>query len=150
MGADGKWRALHKPITLETSLSNTRGTIAMAREEKPVSALAEFFINLSDSNAKALDAKPGAAPNTTGYAVFGHVTSGMEVVDAIATAPIGAGIGPFPDNYPLKAVIIKKVTIGVAPIPGPVIPPATQPDAPAGVAPPADAPAQTGVPPKQP
>ncbi|MDR3527336.1 MAG: peptidylprolyl isomerase [Rhizomicrobium sp.] len=149
-GADGKWRALHKPIALETSLSNTRGSIAMAREEKPVSALAEFFINLSDSNAKALDAKPGAAPNTTGYAVFGHVTSGMEVVDAIAAAPIGGGVGPFPENYPQKPVIIRKVTIGVAP-PAAVVPPAA--DAPAatpeGVAPPAAAPAQSGQPPQQ-
>ncbi len=146
LGADGKWRALHKPIALETSLSNTRGTIAMAREEKPASALAEFFINLSDSNAKGLDAKPEAAPNTTGYAVFGHVTSGMEVVDAIAAAPIGGGIGPFPDNYPQKPIIIRKVTIGVAPVPGPVTP---QPDAPATVTPPTAPPTQTGQPPQQ-
>ena len=152
-GADGKWRALHKPIALETSLSNTRGSIAMAREEKPVSALAEFFINLSDSNAKALDAKPGAAPNTTGYAVSGHVTSGMEVVDAIAATPIGGGVGPFPENYPQKPVIIRKVTIGVAPPAAP----APTPDAPAASAdtgatlppPPAAPPSQTGLPPQQ-
>ena len=146
MGADGAWRALRKPIALETSLSNTRGTIAMARDEKPATAAAEFFINLSDSNAKALDAKPDAAPNTTGYAVFGHVTSGMEVVDAIATTPIGAGIGPFPENYPMKAVSIKKVTIGEAPVPGPVPP---EPEPTATVAPPAAPPTQTGLPPQQ-
>jgi cyclophilin family peptidyl-prolyl cis-trans isomerase len=118
LGADGKWRPLHKPIPLETAtgLSNTRGTIAMAREDgKPVSALAEFFINLADVNATGLDAKPGDVPNTTGYAVFGHVTSGMDVVDAIAAVPLGGGKGPFPANDPLKPVIIRKVTIGEAP-----------------------------------
>ncbi len=148
MGADGKWRALHKPIALETSLSNTRGSIAMAREEKPVSAVAEFFINLSDSNAKALDAKPDAAPNTTGYAVFGHVSSGMEVVDAIAAAPIGGGVGPFPENYPQTKIVIKKVTIGEAPAVVPP-PPDMQPNSPAAVAPPTAAPTQTGLPPQQ-
>jgi len=160
-GADGKWRALHKPIALETSLSNTRGTIAMAREEKPVSALAEFFINLSDANAKALDAKQGAAPNTTGYAVFGHVTSGMEVVDAIAASPIGGGVGPFPENYPQKPIIIRKVTIGVAPpappVAAPAAPAAPAPEAPAASPdtgatlppPPAAPPTQTGKPPQQ-
>ncbi len=117
LGADGKWRPTHKAIPLETAtgLSNRRGTIAMAREDKPQSALAEFFINLSDSNAQGLDPKPGDAPNTTGFAVFGHVTSGMEVVDAIAAAPLGGGKGPFPANDPKKPVIIKKVTIGEAP-----------------------------------
>lgn len=147
MGADGKWRALHKPIALESGLSNLRGTIAMAREEKPETAAAEFFINLSDANAKALDPKPDAAPGTTGYAVFGHVTSGIEVIDAIAATPIGAGIGPFPKNYPMTPVIIKKVTIGEAPVPGPVPP---EPTAPTTVAPPAAPPTQTGLPPQQP
>jgi cyclophilin family peptidyl-prolyl cis-trans isomerase len=134
MGADGKWKAMRKPIPLETKtgLSNKRGTIAMAREEKPASAQAEYFINLSDSNV-ALDAKELDPPNTTGYAVFGHVTSGLEVVDAIAKTPIGAGKGPFPDNYPVKAVIIKKVTIGEAApqppaVPAPVATPAATPD----------------------
>ncbi|GAA0550579.1 cyclophilin family peptidyl-prolyl cis-trans isomerase [Rhizomicrobium palustre] len=125
MGADGKWRQTMKPIGMETAtgLSNTRGTIAMARDEKPLSTQAEFFINLADTNAQGLDPKPGDAPNTTGYAVFGHVTSGMDVVDAIAGTPIGGGKGPFPANYPKTQVVIKKVTIGVAP-PQPVPPPA--------------------------
>jgi cyclophilin family peptidyl-prolyl cis-trans isomerase len=123
LGADGKWRPVHKPIPLETAsdLSNKRGTIAMAREEKPASALAEFFINLSDDNARGLDRKAMEAPNTAGYAVFGHVTAGMDVVDAIAHVPLGGGRGSFPDNDPKKSVIIKKVTIGEAP---PAAPPA--------------------------
>ncbi len=117
LGADGAWRKLNKPIPLETAtgLSNVRGTVAMAREEKPASGLAEFFINLANTNAAGLDPKPSDAPNTTGYAVFGHVTSGMEVVDAIAAVKLGGGKGPFPANDPVKPVIIKKVTIEEAP-----------------------------------
>jgi len=123
LGADDQWRKLNKPVAIETAggLSNRRGTIAMARDEKPLSTQAEFFINLADSNAQGLDPKPADAPNTTGYAVFGRVTSGMEVVDAIAAAPIGGGIGPFPANYPKSKIVIKKVTIAeVAPPPEPV------------------------------
>lgn len=132
MGADGKWKASAKPIALETAtgLSNKRGTLAMARDEKPATAQAEFFINLADTNAQALDAKAGAAPNTTGYAVFGTVTGGMDVVDAIAKVPLGGQKGPFPDNYPKTPVVIKKVTIGEAPPPPPA-PPATDAAAPA-------------------
>jgi len=117
-GADRKWRETHKPIALETAsgLSNLRGAVAMAREDKPTnSATAEFFINLADTNAHALDAKPAAAPNTTGYAVFGHVTAGMDVVDAIAAVAVGHTKGPFPGKEPIKPIVIKKITIAVVP-----------------------------------
>lgn len=136
MGADGKWKASAKPIALETAtgLSNKRGTLAMARDEKPATAEAEFFINLADTNAQALDAKAGAAPNTTGYAVFGTVTSGMDVVDAIAKVPLGGKKGPFPDNYPKTPIVIKKVTIGEA-VPAPPVADAPATDAAAPVAP---------------
>jgi peptidyl-prolyl cis-trans isomerase A (cyclophilin A)/peptidyl-prolyl cis-trans isomerase B (cyclophilin B) len=142
MKADGNWKKTRKPIPLETAtgLSNKRGAVAMAREDLPLaSATSEFFIDLADANAPALDAKAGAAPNTTGYAVFGNVTQGMEVVDAIAAVPLGGGKGFFPANYPKKAIIIKKVTIGEA---APVVlpPPVTDPAAvpvPAPVATPA-------------
>ncbi len=145
LGADGKWRPTHKPIPLETAsdLSNKRGTVAMAREEKPASALAEFFINLSDDNARSLDRKPMEAPNTAGYAVFGHVTAGMDVVDAIAHVPLGGGRGSFPANDPKKSVIIRKVTIGEAP---PAPPPAPPPPPVAPAAPDQTAPAQTPPP----
>jgi peptidyl-prolyl cis-trans isomerase A (cyclophilin A) len=94
------------PIKNESGngLSNTRGTIAMARRPDPNSATAQFFINLFDSN-KRLDNYAG------GYAVFGKVTSGMDVVDAIAKVQTGTKIQPSTnqamDDVPLKPVYIK-------------------------------------------
>jgi peptidyl-prolyl cis-trans isomerase A (cyclophilin A) len=72
------------PIALETNkgLSNTRSTLAMARTSVFDSATSEFFINLVDN--LSLDYKNAADP---GYAVFGKVVTGMEVVDAIAATP---------------------------------------------------------------
>ncbi len=92
------------PIKNEASngLSNARGTISMARTNDPDSASSQFFINLVD-NKRALDPRPGSA----GYAVFGHVTAGMDVVDAIAKVPTGSK-GPH-DDVPLKPVVIKSV-----------------------------------------
>lgn len=63
-------------------LKNSRGTIAMARTADPDSATAQFFINVKDN--PALD-----YPNNGGYAVFGKVTKGMDVVDTIKAAPTG-------------------------------------------------------------
>jgi cyclophilin family peptidyl-prolyl cis-trans isomerase len=72
------------PIRNESSngLSNRRGTISMARLNEPDSATSQFFINLND-NGRGLDASPGKP----GYAVFGAVVSGMDVVDRIAAVP---------------------------------------------------------------
>ena len=81
----------------------------MARSNEPASATAEFFINLADNDS--LDPKPGAAPNTTGYAVFGKAVEGMSVVDQIAKVPLNGGKGPFPDADPALPVTIEKVTI---------------------------------------
>jgi peptidyl-prolyl cis-trans isomerase A (cyclophilin A) len=88
------------PIKNESGngLSNTRGTIAMARKPDPNSATAQFFINLFDTN-KRLDNLGG------GYTVFGKVTGGMDVVDAIAKVPTGFKAGM--DDVPLKPVYIK-------------------------------------------
>ncbi|MDE2164257.1 MAG: peptidylprolyl isomerase [Alphaproteobacteria bacterium] len=113
----GLYRKLRKPIPLESGngLSNVRGAVAMARDPaKPASATAEFFIDLDDRDASGLDPKPGDAPNTTGYAVFGHVVQGMDVADKIAAVPVGGGKGPFPDQQPVTPVVIEKVTIGEA------------------------------------
>ena len=116
---NGASRPVHAPIPLETTngLKNVRGSVAMARQDDPNSATAEFFVNLSDN--PDLDAKPGAPANTTGYTVFGRVRDGMDVVDKIAAVPLG-GKGPFPpDSTPITPVIIKKVTIIESPAPNP-------------------------------
>lgn len=72
------------PIVLETNkgLLNTRSTVAMARTNVPDSATSEFFVNLVDN--PALDYQSADKP---GYAVFGTVVKGMDVVDAIAAVP---------------------------------------------------------------
>lgn len=119
--ATGTMRPTHDPIPLEAGngLSNARGTIAMARENDPNSATAEFFINLAD-NAR-LDRLPDDADGTTGYAVFGHVITGMEVVDKIAAMPLGRG-GPMPGAFPADPVKIIKVSV-IATAPTPASPP---------------------------
>jgi cyclophilin family peptidyl-prolyl cis-trans isomerase len=60
-----------------------------------------------------LGATPGAPPNTTGYAVFGHVVQGMDIVDAIAGVELAppAEKHPFPGKLPLTPVVIKKATV---------------------------------------
>jgi cyclophilin family peptidyl-prolyl cis-trans isomerase len=81
------------PIELESNkgLSNVRGSLAMARTYLPNSATSEFYINLVDN--LSLDYKNAANP---GYAVFGKVIQGMDVVDAIAAEPTGV-VGVFSD-----------------------------------------------------
>jgi cyclophilin family peptidyl-prolyl cis-trans isomerase len=88
--ASGASRPTRAPIALESGngLSNVRGAVAMARAEDPASATAEFFVDLAGNTR--LDAELADPPNTTGYAVFGHVTAGMGVVDRIAGVPLGA------------------------------------------------------------
>jgi cyclophilin family peptidyl-prolyl cis-trans isomerase len=109
--AMGKPRGVHDPIPLETAnaQSNLRGTIAMGRGDDPNSARAEFFINLADT--KGLDRQPDDMDNKTGFAAFGHVIGGMDVVDAISMVPLGGGVGPFGDAAPVTPVIIQKVVI---------------------------------------
>jgi cyclophilin family peptidyl-prolyl cis-trans isomerase len=89
------------PITLESNkgLSNSRGTVAMARTSDPNSATSEFYINVADN--LFLDYASPAAP---GYAVFGKVVSDMAVVDTIATKPTGVA-GGMP-NVPLADVSV--------------------------------------------
>jgi cyclophilin family peptidyl-prolyl cis-trans isomerase len=109
--AKGQSRSGHDPIPLETAnaASNIRGTIAMARADEPASASAEFFINLGDNSP--LDHQPDDHDNKTGYAVFGHVVEGLDVVDRIASVPLMGGIGPFPDAAPAMPVTIVRVTV---------------------------------------
>ena len=94
----------HPPIVNEAKngLKNVRGSIAMARTSDPHSASAQFFINVKDN--KFLD-YPGQ--DGWGYAVFGKVVEGMEVVDKIKAVKTGMG-GPFPTDVPQQQVIIEK------------------------------------------
>ena len=91
------------PIVNESKnkLHNMRGTIAMARTNDPDSAADQFFINQS-SNLN-LDWSPGQP----GYAVFGEVTSGLDVVDFIASSPVGRVAGH--DNVPSETIIITEI-----------------------------------------
>lgn len=96
------------PIRNEAAngLKNVRGTIAMARTMVVDSATCQFFINLQDN--AFLDFR-SPDPQGFGYAVFGHVTKGMDVVDKIAKVKTG---NRFPhQNVPVEPVVIKKVTV---------------------------------------
>jgi cyclophilin family peptidyl-prolyl cis-trans isomerase len=109
--AKGKGRPIHKgivPLEANNGLSNLRGTVALGREEGPDTAKAEFYINLADNTP--LDHKADDPGNTTGYAVFGQVISGMDVVDAIGNVPVGDN-GPMPGQAPVDPIIVKKVTL---------------------------------------
>jgi peptidyl-prolyl cis-trans isomerase A (cyclophilin A) len=109
--ANGKGRGIHPgPVPLEATngLSNLRGTVAMARAEAPDSATAEFFINLADNIP--LNHEAGDPGNNTGYAVFGQVISGMDVVEAIGQVPTGDN-GPMPGQAPVTPIVVKKVTL---------------------------------------
>jgi peptidyl-prolyl cis-trans isomerase A (cyclophilin A) len=83
----------------DNGLKNARGTLAMARTNVVDSATAQFFINLSDNDFL------NHGGRDFGYAVFGHVTSGMDVVDKIAGVPTGTK-GPH-QNVPTTPVIIE-------------------------------------------
>ena len=91
------------PIPLESrnGLTNLRGSVAMARTNDPNSASAQFFINVKDNDF--LDA--AKARDGNGYAVFGKVVSGMDVVDKIKAVPTGPG------DVPLQPVVIKSASV---------------------------------------
>ncbi|MCC1497902.1 peptidylprolyl isomerase [Alcanivorax sp. 1008] len=95
-------------------LRNTRGTIAMARTLDPHSATAQFFINTVDN--RSLDHR-GQTPDGWGYAVFGKVVEGMDVVDRISSTRTGQGRlngYPVPD-VPIMPVLINSATRIVPP-----------------------------------
>lgn len=103
-------KATRPPIQNEATngLRNTRGTVAMARLRALRSATAQFYVNVA--NNSALDHR-GYSPDDFGYAVFGRVLSGMDVVDAIAKVPTGTN-GDHED-VPTTPVMIQKVTVKV-------------------------------------
>jgi peptidyl-prolyl cis-trans isomerase A (cyclophilin A) len=102
---DMQQKPTRAPIALETrpELKNDRGTLAMARTANPNSATAQFFINVVDN--ASLNAPN---PDGYGYAVFGKVVSGMDVVDKIKGVPTGSR-GPH-QNVPATPVVINSVT----------------------------------------
>jgi peptidyl-prolyl cis-trans isomerase A (cyclophilin A) len=104
--ADLNQKPTRAPIPLEASngLKNDRGTIAMARTANPNSATAQFFINLV--NNAPLNAP---SPDGHGYAVFGKVVTGMDVVDKIKGVAVG-NQGPH-QNVPKTPVTILKATL---------------------------------------
>jgi peptidyl-prolyl cis-trans isomerase A (cyclophilin A) len=104
--ADLQQKPTRAPIPLEATngLTNDRGTVAMARTANPNSATAQFFINLV--NNAPLNAP---SPDSHGYAVFGKVVAGMDVVDKIKNVAVG-NQGPH-QNVPKTPVTILKATL---------------------------------------
>jgi len=105
--ADLRQKPTNGQITNEADngLLNVRGSIAMARTADPHSASGQFFINLADNTFLNFSAPTRQG---WGYAVFGKVTEGMEVVDEIGHRPTGAR-PPFPNNVPVETVVIERI-----------------------------------------
>lgn len=106
--ADMKQKATNAPVKNEANngLKNVTGSIAMARTSDPHSASAQFFINVKDNSF--LD-HSAPTPSGWGYAVFGKVTDGMDVVRSIESVATGNNSGH--QDVPLEAVVIEKVTV---------------------------------------
>ncbi|HEY2275539.1 MAG TPA: peptidylprolyl isomerase [Steroidobacteraceae bacterium] len=115
-------KTTHENIVNESGngLQNKRGAVGLARSTSPHSGNAEFYVDLVDNP----DLDP--VPTRWGYAVFGRIVQGMDVIDRIGETPTGAA-GPFKQDAPLKPVIIESVTV-VAPT---TAAPAAQPVTPA-------------------
>jgi cyclophilin family peptidyl-prolyl cis-trans isomerase len=107
---DYKSRPAPRKVVNESGngLANVRGTVGMARSPEPHSSDCQFYVNLYDN--EALD------PSKTrwGYAVFGKVVQGMDVVDRIGNVPTGAR-GNFKEDVPLQPVVIERIERVAAP-----------------------------------
>ena len=106
--ADMQQKPAAEPIANEAAngLLNKRGTLAMARTQDPNSATCQFFINLVDN--VALDHR-GTSPQAYGYAVFGQVVEGMEIVDRISQVPTGPW--GFHQDVPQDSVVLRRVEL---------------------------------------
>jgi len=99
-----------KPVTENivnesgNGLSNLRGTVGFARGNEPHSGTSQFYVNLADN----VDLNP--RPTRWGYAVFGKVIQGMEVVDDIGHRPTAGG-GPFDRNVPVEPIVIQRIDL---------------------------------------
>lgn len=102
----GREKRIRPEIANESrnGLLNRRGTVSLARFADPDSAAAQFFINLADN--AALD----PPPDGWGYAVFGVVIEGMEVVDRIGQVPTGA-YATFDEQAPLEPIVITDAVV---------------------------------------
>lgn len=107
-GADGRLKPTDKQLQNEANngLKNVRGTVAMARKGDPHSASVQFYINLVDN--KFLDHK-AESPRGWGYAVFGEVHAGMDVVDAIAAVSVRRT--SLSEAQPLENVLIERAWV---------------------------------------
>jgi cyclophilin family peptidyl-prolyl cis-trans isomerase len=102
MDASGKEKQTYAPIKLESKngLSNTKGTIAMARTNVPDSATAQFFINVADNNFL------NYAPGNEGYAVFGKVIQGYDLVEKMSKVKTNSNDEPLQEIKIIKASFI--------------------------------------------
>ncbi|MEO6925608.1 MAG: peptidylprolyl isomerase [Rhodanobacter sp.] len=96
------------PSEADNGLSNLRGTIAVARGADPNSGTAQFFFNLVDN--RRLDFVGSQSGLTWGFAVFGKVTKGMDVLDKIAALPTRP-LGPFAGDVPNPLVVIDSARV---------------------------------------
>ena len=101
-------KATREPIENEADngLKNLTGTICMARTNEPHSATSQFFINLKDNSFLDHTEKTSSG---WGYAVFGRVTSGIDVVEAIAA--VQTGNAGHHSDVPLEDIVLEKVTV---------------------------------------
>jgi cyclophilin family peptidyl-prolyl cis-trans isomerase len=129
----------HDPIFNESGngLQNKRGAVGLARSDAPHSGTAQFYVDIADN--------PDLDPVATrwGYAVFGRVVEGMDVVDRIGAVATGT-VGPFKSDAPVKPIVIEKIEeimasspapAAVAPAPAPAGPEAAPAAAAPGAAP---------------
>lgn len=102
--ADMEAKAVEGSVVNESGngLSNMRGTVGLARSGDPHSGSTQFYVNLADN----LDLNP--RPSRWGYAVFGTVVEGMDVVDNIGHSPTG-GAGQFDRNVPVTPIVIERI-----------------------------------------
>jgi peptidyl-prolyl cis-trans isomerase A (cyclophilin A) len=99
-------KPVHDPVFNESGngLQNKRGMVGLARGEGAHSGNSQFYVNLADNP----DLDP--LPTRWGYAVFGRVVEGMDVIERIGVTPTGA-MGPFKTDSPLKPVVVEKIEL---------------------------------------
>lgn len=95
------------PNEANNGVSNLRGTVAMARTNEPHSATSQFFVNVVDNQRLDFVAEQNGL---WGYAVFGTVIEGMDVIDRIRALPTG-GQGPLPRDVPTEPVVIESAEL---------------------------------------